>query len=145
MTMIKYARLQGRALSMIEAESFDAAKTLAGLNPLEVDHGSIGNGLAIVVGEYSLYDKPADHHVYFACDGHLYAGAALFYQCDDAGETIDLASLETIPPLTFFDDVAAIEKAIQAGAVKRPHIGVTVLRGLREEEVTWQWPQERPK
>jgi hypothetical protein len=113
----------------IDASSFDVALDVAGLGDVCRDHGSITRSIAIVVYEYGLFEPPENQH-YFALDGRLFAGRALLYAVDTAGETIDLT---ICPEPTFFKSAADVEAAIYAGKVERPIKAIN-------DKVIWKWP-----
>jgi hypothetical protein len=106
----------------------------AGLETLHVDHGTVAHdadsgGIAIIVFETGLYSDPAIIP-YFTIGGRLYAGNAVLYGYDAAGETIDLSS---IPPIKFYSNKQEIETDIDAGLVTRPMISIG-------NHVVWRWP-----
>ena len=121
-------------LRSVECVSFQDAKREAGLD--RVDHGSLDRHHAIVVDEFGLYADPGQV-VYFSLGNQLYAGNALLYACDDAGETTDM---DWLPPLlrkaiVFYPGGRPeIEAAIAAGKVRRPESRVNGV-------LAWSWPQ----
>jgi len=133
---MRYAIINPKAktLRAIDASSFEVALDVAELAAVGRDHGMITRNLAIVVYEYGLFEPPGQQY-YFALGGRLYAGNALLYACDEAGETIDLTAC---PEPTFFKDAAEVEAAIYMGAVARP------TRSFNER-IVWQWPNPPPE
>jgi hypothetical protein len=132
-----------RAIDAVDAKEPHELYERAGLEPLKVDHGIIGRatnkhpGLAIIVHEYSLFVDPAQQH-YFAFGSKLFAGNAILYSFDEAGDTIDVlpaANLRGI--ITWFRDRHAVEMAIRAGHITRPRL---VVDGVTK----WQWPERQP-
>ena len=113
----------------------DEALKTAGLTPGKVDHGRVwlrpDMGVGIVVGETSLTD-PVDTYKYFSLDGNLFAGPAVCYAYDSAGETIDMC-LHDLPPITHYLNSRAVMKSIQRGEVIQPVLAVG-------EDVLWRWP-----
>jgi hypothetical protein len=71
---------------------------------------------------------------YFSIYGQLFAGNAVLYAFNKSGETIDIRQL---PAIMFYRDVAEVERAIDAGAVKRPQMSYG-------ETVYWRWPDPPP-
>ena len=116
-----------------------AAERAVGLEPTKVDHGVVSRtrrrGLSIVVFEFGMF-VPPPQQFYFAIGSHLYAGNAVLYAFAPAGETIDID--EPLPPLDWFADASAVERAILRGAVMRPQLKVN-------GEVMWSWPEPRPR
>jgi len=120
----------------VEANELTDVYDQAGLRRNSVDHGTIAwsfissHVLCIVVYEYSLFIPP-DKARYFSICNRLFAGGAVLYAADEAGETVDLL----VPPsVMFYRDAAEVERAIQAGNIIRP---IKAYNG----EVVWQWPE----
>jgi hypothetical protein len=84
------------------------------------------------VHEASLFQ--ADRLKYFSIYGHLFAGNAVLYAFTAAGETIDVKQL---PSVMFYRDMAEVERAIGADAVKRPQMAYN-------DTVYWRWPDPQP-
>lgn len=126
-------RPAAKQAEIVELKDMKAAQIAAGLIPLEVDHGSIGRHLGIVVFEYGLFTPPDKQH-YFNLAGKLYAGPAVLYAVDGAGETIDL---EKIPPIEFYADWQEVESAIRVGKIERPIMAI-------DDRIIWQWPDPAP-
>jgi hypothetical protein len=121
-------------VSFVDAANLNEAKIAVGLDPDQVDHGTIWHdfrygGISIVVYEFGLY-LPRDTDRYFAIGRSLYVGPAVLYGFDAAGETVDLVEP---PPVSFFPNADAVERAIEAGQIIRP---VMAING----EVLWKWP-----
>jgi hypothetical protein len=101
-----------------------------------VDHGTVvpphvlpsGFGIAIVVDGFGLF-KPVAEQRYFAIARELYAGNAVLYGFDEAGECVDLAEM----PIVIFMTAAGVEEAITRGQIDRPR---TMVNGAQ----VWQWP-----
>ena len=123
-----------QTLRAIDASSFDVALDVAELVKSEVDHSMVTRQIGIVVYEYGLYVPPDQQH-YFALGRRLYAGNALLYGCDQAGETIDLTAC---PEPTFFKSAADVEAAISTGKIERPIVALN-------DEVIWKWPDPQPE
>lgn len=111
--------------------SFDAALRAANLNPGEVDHGTVTPILAIAVYQFGMLD-PADSHKYFSLGGVLYAGSAVCYAVNGAGETVN-ATMHQLPPLIWYRDARAAELAMARGELTRPILAFN-------NDVIWQWP-----
>jgi hypothetical protein len=109
----------------------DAAHTV-GMLPSRTDHGTVCDGLAIVVHETSLFR--GDRIKYFSIYSQLFAGNAVLYAYDKSGENIDIRQL---PAVMFYRDMAEVERAIDAGAVKRPQMAYG-------DTVYWRWPDPPP-
>jgi hypothetical protein len=125
-------------VEFVEATSPDDAKKIAGLDPLKTDHGVVWRdyrvgGIAIVVYEFGLF-IPRDQQRYFAIRDQLYAGAAILYGFDAAGETVDLREL---PAVYFFGSAEEVERAIVGRQINRPILAVN-------NEVLWRWPEPPP-
>jgi len=118
-----------QSVEVIDTDDYTSAVQKAGLNVGEVDHGTVGPGVAIVVYEYSLF-VPAAEQRWFSVGGQLFGGKALLYGFDEHGETVDLP---IPPPVLFFANVRAAEMAIEAGAVLRPRT------------LGWEWPEPDPR
>jgi len=116
----------------IEAGAFEFALEMAGLKRGEIDHGIVAPGVAIAVYQFSLYVPPAETH-YFSIRDQLFAGKALLYGFNSAGDTIDL---QAYPVPIFFASSQDVEFAIANGIVRRPRMTVN------GQEV-WRWPQPR--
>jgi hypothetical protein len=119
-------------LRYFEAKDMDQALVHVGLKRLEIDHGTVMPGIAIVVHELSLFKRPQS---YFAIRHRLYGGNALLYGFEPKGATIDLAPLtETVG---WLPDQETAEIAISLGQVERPQMAVG-------NDVLWSWPKPRP-
>ena len=121
-----------------EADDLQACYGLVGLKAESVDHGTVAkfsdrSSINIVVYEYGLFTQPPDRIKYFSIGRMLFAGGAVLYAADEAGETIDL---DVPPPILFFRDAAEVELAINAGDIERP------VRAYGED-VVWRWPEPR--
>jgi hypothetical protein len=117
-----------------EFKDLREAELRAGLDPGHVDHGTVRDGLAIVVHEFSLLEPP-ETQSYFSIGDRLYAGCAVIYAYDGAGETID-AHLAYLPSdLTWYADAETAKLAIDHGLVEAPRIA---LNGVE----LWRWPNE---
>jgi hypothetical protein len=126
-----------KIVDFIEGKELTAVYAQAGLKIGEVDHGTIfvndeGSGIAIVVYELGLF-KPPQESSYFALFENLYEGGAILYAFDEHGETIDIP--DTKPPVLFFRDGDAVERAILSGEIRRPR---TAVNG----ETIWEWPKK---
>jgi len=119
-------------IRVLNVAAFDHAVKAAGLVPGRVDHGMAAPGIGIVVFEYSMFE-PADGRHWFAIGSKLYGGNALLYGVGDGGETIDLFKP---PPVIFFPNAQAVEKAITAGTIERPTIRINGVP-------YWTWPGKR--
>jgi hypothetical protein len=110
------------------------------LGLLKVDHGVVAPpdyrhhpiGIAIIVDEFSLFKMPTEQR-YFAIGRRLYAGNAVLYGYDSAGETHDLPHM----PAPMFMTLLGIEEAIASGQIDRPSMFVN-------GEQVWQWPDPPP-
>jgi len=95
-------------------------------------HLPSGVGIGIVVDDFSMFVPPAEQR-YFIIGRTLFAGNAVMYGFDKAGETVDLQEV----PQVIFISLAGIEDAIANGQIERPR---TTING---EEV-WRWPGPSP-
>jgi hypothetical protein len=131
-------RPAAREIVPIEAKELHDVYDAAGLDRLQVDHGLVRrahdgrSGVGVVVYEWGFRVEAAKQH-YFAIYSKLYAGNAVAYGFDEAGDTIDLP-LDQIPKVDWFADHHAVEAEIRAGALKRPVIRV-------DGQLIWQWPE----
>src|SRR5262245_7851839 len=122
-------------VEFVDAADLNEAKIAVGLDPLRVDHGVLwrepgAGGASIVVYEFGLF-VPRERQRYFAIGRSLYAGAAVVYGFDAAGETVDLAEL---PPVFFFRDADEVERAIETRQIGRPETAINNV-------VYWRWPE----
>jgi hypothetical protein len=113
-----------------DCEDFESALRAVGLR--ETDHGNVSDVLAIAVHDTSLFQ--GDRLKYYSVYGKLFAGNAVLYAFAPSGETVDVRQL---PPIVFYRDMAEVERAIDAGAVKRPQMAYG-------ETVYWRWPDPPP-
>jgi len=120
-------------------DSVAAALRSIELDPLKTDHGLIcracnsAHGLGLVFYEFGMFTPPR-RQSYFAIGMHLFAGAAVIYAFDERGVTVDV---EWLPAIRWFDDAPAVERAILAGEIVRPHLAV-------DDEILWRWPEAAP-
>lgn len=118
-----------------EAESITECYPLVGLKAAELDHGTVfrdetGCGIALFVYEYGLVEPPATQ-LFFSIERELYAGnGAVLFAFDERGETINMP--DTLPPVMFYQNAKAVERAIQRGEVPRPRMAVNGI-------TTWEW------
>jgi hypothetical protein len=122
-----------RTCELIDCADFAAALAAAGLPRGETDHGLIGIGIGLFVHEHGLYVRPFQQR-YFSIGGHLYAGNALLYAFDEAGETIDLTA---VPLIRWLPTEVAVWEAIDNGEIALPELRV-------DGELIWRWPQAKP-
>jgi hypothetical protein len=120
-----------KTVQTVNLDTFAAAMRTVGLK--NVDHGSLTRHLAYCVDEYGMYKKTQDQH-YFSIGPVLFAGGAVLYEVDDAGETIDI---KKEPPVCFYRDANEVERAITLKQIKRPIVAVG-------NDLIWQWPQPKP-
>jgi hypothetical protein len=129
---MKFGLITPPSVSVRESSDLNSALCVVGLSSGPTDHGTISDGLAIVVHEASLFQ--ADRLKYFSIYGHLFAGNAVIYAFTPSGETTNIKQL---PPVLFYRDIAEVERAIDAGAVVRPQLAYG-------ETVYWRWPDPQP-
>lgn len=120
-----------REIGFVEANEVHEALPQIGLKSGNVDFGSLSPTTAIVVYEWGLA-KQGFH--YFAINGRLYAGNALIFQADEAGETVNFT--EPVPHIEWLGNAYDVEAAIQAGKVNRPYNAVN-------GKVYWQWSPDK--
>jgi hypothetical protein len=126
---------QTTRVEFVDAADLNKAKIAAGLDPDRVDHGIVWRdfqigGTSIVVYEFGLY-LPRDRARYFAIGRSLFAGPAVLYGFDAAGETVDLREL---PAVFFFRDADEVERAIGTGQIGRPVMSMN-------DQILWRWPE----
>jgi hypothetical protein len=127
---------EARKLATVYAEVPQDVYELVGLDPLHVDHGVVyrsdltGIGVAIVVFEHGLF-APPEKTFYFSIGRQMFAGNAILYAFDGAGETIDMP--ERLPPVMFYKSFREVERAIERGDIDRP---ATFVNGAP----MWSWP-----
>ena len=117
---------------VIECEDLDAAKQIAGLDPIGVDHGTIAEGWGIVVYEFGLCEPMQYYFATGTSHAQLFAGNGVIYQYDTEGETVDVDTA-TVFLIQFFKGIEEVEKAISEGRVHRPY---TAINGIKISE--WQ-------
>jgi len=128
---------KARKLHVGDFPELNDAKIAAGLNPREVDHGTVARRLSIVVYEFSLF-VPPEEQFYFSLGDQLFAGSAVIYQTNSIGETVNFD--KTILTATFpnpgwlrwYRSVNEIEAAISGGTLRRPQTAVN-------DTVLWSW------
>jgi hypothetical protein len=132
---MKYGRImpETKTFDIIEADDFQEAKRMCGLDPNQVDHGLVwrdeNGGVSIVVYEYGLLEP--ERTDYFVLNRHLYVGPALLYQHDRGGETVDYDG-PTVG-VRWLHSAAEVEQAIKDDLVNRPESRVNDL-------LVWSWP-----
>ena len=136
-----------RPIYEVEVPSHRDVLAALGVNPDQTDHGLLrratggAHGLSIVVYEFGLFEH--DGQRWFSLGGRLYAGKAVIYAFDQAGETAPVdANAEhwirrLLDPL-FFDSIGQVESAIERSIVLRP-----AMSGPNAARV-WQWPDPAP-
>lgn len=124
-----------KRITVVDVPDLRDAIRRAGLEPGAVDHGHVFRGLGVVVGEHGLYVPPAEQS-YFSISRRLYAGNAVLYATNDAGDTVDYDHGGRWFG-EWFDDAAGVEVAVAAGRVERPTLAVGA-------DVVWRWPEPRP-
>ena len=115
-----------RLFGPVEADSPHKASPKLSIS--NVDHGTVAPGIGIIVYEYGLLEGEGP---YFALGGQLFAGEAVLYAYDEAGETIDFPDVQLVPPL-WLATKADVEAAIKDRTVQRPYSAVN-------REIIWQW------
>ena len=119
-----------------ECEDLRSAMIVMGLK--DVDHGIVEKGIAIVVYEHGLFES--ENCSWFSLNGRLYAGNAVFYGFDEMGETVELETSQRVriaSNIRFLFHFTDVERAIEAGYVKRPEIKIN-------GAVIWRWPDKAP-
>jgi hypothetical protein len=129
---MKFGLIIPPSVTVRESSDLDSALCVVGLRSGHTDHGTVSDGLAIVVHEASLFQ--ADRLKYFSIYGQLFAGNAVLYAFAPSGETTDIRQL---PSIMFYRDMAAVERAIEFGTVKRPQMAY-------DDTVYWRWPDPLP-
>lgn len=126
-----------KTAKVAEFASFDDALEAAGLKPGQIDFGALSRALSIVVYEYGLFE-PMEQTDYFSIKRKLYAGNALIYATNEAGETISLPPSKKFPvEVKFYDDGKAALQAIEMEEIDQPSISIG-------DTVEWVWPQPAP-
>lgn len=131
-------RPRGKEFAVADAPSVQDACRQAGLDPSDVDHGTVARGVGIVVAGFGLYEPP-EKQSYFGLAGRLYAGPAVIYRYNARGDTIpfDLQPIDFEPHILWLPTAADVERAIGERKVERPI-------GAVNGEVFWRWPEPRP-
>lgn len=124
--------------------NYKAAIGFAGLNPGEVDFGTLARGsyydLTIIVYEFGLM-KPHEPDSYFAINKNLFNGTAVVYASDPEGEIMDIPLVLTkiengqshlAAHITWLGTVDEVEKVIQSGRIIRPQSSIN-------GEILWEW------
>jgi hypothetical protein len=137
---MKYGRImpETKTFDIIEADDFQEAKRMCGLDPNQVDHGLVWRGpeggVSIVVYEYGLFEPARTD--YFVLERHLYVGSALLYQHDRGGETVDYDG--PTAGVRWLNSPAEVEQAIKDDLVVRPE-------NWLNDKLVWSWPNpQRP-
>jgi hypothetical protein len=135
---MKYAIINAKehTVTVGDYKDIGAAKKAAGLDG--VDFGSLSRELAIVVYEFGLLDPPGSQY-YFSIARGMFAGNAVLFRVDEAGETIDIQlTSNLLTQFKWYDqDVNKIERAIAEGDLIRPQRSIN-------GEVTWSWNKQGP-
>lgn len=132
-----------QTLLFAELDSISAAIAAAGLVPSQIDFGTIGPGLGIIVYTEGLFDTTGKQS-YFTVDyqhavkdrKRLYGGPAVLFSVNDRGNMVSFRIGE-VNAMHWYRDAAAVEKGIKEGKVDRPTIGVN-------EKLFWSWPEPKP-
>ena len=130
------------AIGEIEAPNAGVAK-VAILGDIDVDHGVVdgpkgGVSLAIIVDEYSLLDT--NDQKFFSIGDKLFAGKAVIYGFDGAGETVSIPEDDdriSASTVVFMKGVEEVEAAITSGRLPRPRAAIN-------GEVIWEWNKPAP-
>ncbi|HEY2242729.1 MAG TPA: hypothetical protein VGH47_00725 [Xanthobacteraceae bacterium] len=126
-----------RTVRLVEADDPQHVYELAGLDALHVDHAivarsnELGLGIGIAVFEHGLFAPPAATF-YFSIGRQMYAGNAVLYAFDAAGETISMP--RSPPPVMFYRSYREVEAAIARDEIDRPQ---TMMNGA----AIWAWPE----
>jgi hypothetical protein len=133
-------RPKQRRIETVACANFQDAQRLAGLDPMQVDFGTIsrdeyGAGVGIVVYELGLYEKP-EKIGSFACGGQLYAGNAALFNYIAGGDSVSIRYPDDSPPITYLDSMTKVEQIIAKQLVVRPHMAVN-------GEMLWRWPDKK--
>jgi hypothetical protein len=124
----------------IDADMLEQVLTKAGLASGSIDFATIQHptdaayGIEIAVYEYGLYADPSAQE-YFSIGRALFAGNAVLFGFDEAGNTVDIPLHPLFPQ--WYRDGHDVEAAIRAGKIDRP---VFVVNGV----IMWQWPDRKP-
>lgn len=128
MTMTRFVHIDPKARTITAIDAKDPHSAVPSLTLGNVDHGVVTPGIGIIVYEWGLREGDGP---YFALGGQLYAGDAVLYGYDEAGETIDMPA-DIAAPLLWLADKSAVESAIRFGLVDRPQVSVNGV-------VEWRW------
>ena len=124
-----------QTIATIDVDDVWDAFLRAGLKRGRIDFGIVsrcnGKSVNIVVGEDGLINPHFDGK-YFSLSGQLYAGPAVLFLANEVGDTVSFPEPSIKPPVTFYRDAAAVERAIKAGEINRPQ---TSINGI----VIWEW------
>lgn len=127
-------RPREQTVETVNVDELREAQRLAGFDAFDyrVDFGVIRHGLSITVYEFGMFAKPSETF-YFGLAQRLYAGNAVLFAYDDAGDTVSIDP-KLVPPPLWFPTHQAVEMAIANRLIARPEIAVNGV-------VTWQWPE----
>lgn len=131
-----------KTVTVLCADTIDAALSLAGLSCDDVIFTRVGPGLAVASHKQSLMFSPGEQS-YFALiaspehERQLYGGKSVLVAYDDEpGNNTDDADVQPLH-ITWMSSAAAVEAAIDEEFIKRPTI---VFNGV----VTWEWNASPP-
>jgi len=121
---------------IVNADEWQDAARSIGLKSGQTEHGLVarfptGGGIGLFCYEYALRIAP-DKQRYFSIGRMLIGGAAVLYQFDAMGETVDFT--ETPPPVLFYTDAHQVEESIRVGAINRPMVAIN-------NQILWKWPE----
>lgn len=123
---------KNKTATLAHVASMEHAKQAVGLGA-DTDHGIVYPGIGIIVDGHGLYKDPRDQH-YFSIGRRMYAGSAVLFAFDEAGNNIDLTKLGVV---MFYDDYKKAEADMRAGTIERPTVTIN-------GSVIWKWPAPRP-
>jgi hypothetical protein len=127
--MTRFLHIDPAAQEVVTVEVDNLYDVTPDIKAGATDHGVVAPGIGIVVWEYGLVDGEGP---YFVLNRQLYAGDAVLYGFNEAGETIDMLDPDgRINPL-WLANKHEVELAIMAGVVERPQTSVN-------GAVLWRW------
>lgn len=126
---MRYVVVIPKRLEVNVVEADDIYMLYKQLDLEDVDHGIIFKGIAIVVGEHSLFEGQLQGRGFFSIGRHVFCGNAVMYAYDYAGEMIDMPLQP--PPVVFYSSVENVKRAVQLDLITEPTIRIN-------DEVTWR-------
>ena len=112
--------------------SYCEACQIAGLNPSELDFGTLDENLSIIVFEWGLMNPKVKS--WFSINHRLFNGPAIIFASNYEGATISIKESQ-IPKILWLNSIEEVEAAIASGKVVRPQSSIN-------GQVFWEWNRD---